>query len=369
MAWSFRAAGCGEGGGGCAGGERDRRVGRGGRVAAAEHPQGHGRPQQRRGLGQQADHVVERGLDHRVGGGCGHDPVEVAAHQAVGRRRRAAPGLRVAQVLAGGHRPGPGVGLGYRLLYRPGAADEPALVPGPVGGQGPLDRLGGQGGGAHALAVDGVEGAGGVAQRHEPVGQAHVLVVAAAVGRAPVAGDGRHGGHPGDGVGDVGRSQAAGEGGEPLLVGGREVGVGAGQREHPAVALDGEADAHAGGVGRLGLEENRLQPGHDLVTGAPVDAGRIAQLGVDQGLAGPAVAGGVQPVGGGRAAAAGVDDQVGGQPLGRVAGLRATGPQVDADHPVGVDGQVGHLDAGAQGDAPGGQHPAADGVLDEVAAG
>ena len=242
------------------------------------------RVHQRGRLLQQADHVEERRVGLLVGGRGGDDAVHVPAHEAVRQRRAAAGGAGVAQVLAGGDHPGAGVGLGHRRLDAGrGRAQVAATGPAPVVGQHPVEGLGGQGGRAHALAVDGVEGAHGVADGHERGrGPAQLLEVPPLVGGVPVADDRGQRLQLLDHVGQDRRPQPADEGGEPVLVGRRDVAVGAGDRQHPAVVLQREEHRHPGRAGRPGLEEDRLVARHGLVADPPVGAGGVAEVGVDR---------------------------------------------------------------------------------------
>jgi hypothetical protein len=345
-------------------------VGRRPGVAPPEDPAGHRGAQQRGGLRHQADHVEERGVDLLVACRGRDHPVEVAPHQAVGQRGLPAGRSGIAQVLAGSDHPRSRVGPRHRLLDAGRGCGQVASGAAAVILERATERLGRQGGRSHPLPVDRVDCAGRVADGHEPLGRpAQLLVVAPLVGGAPVADDGRQRLQLLDHVGQDRRPHLPDERCEAALVGGGQVAVRTGDRQDPAVALQREQHAHAGGVRRPGLQEDGPVAPHGLVAGAAVGAGGVAELGVDHGLGRPLVAGGLQPGGGVRPPTAGVDHQVREHPLGGLVRRRAPGAQVDADDPAGIHGQARDLDAGADFDAARRQHPAAGSPLDQVAAG
>ena len=189
-----------------------------------------GRAQQPGGRVEQPGHAQELPGEYRVVFGGGLQGADVAAGDEC--RQGAWPGhRRDRQVGAGGQLPG-------EVHWRGGGPEEsPGQILVAVGQAGAQrGRL--QRGHRHALPVERVEGADRIPGDKEPGREpAQPLIPAPHVGREPVGADVIERVSVGDRGEHVRRGDAAGEGEEPLWVGGRATAAYPPQRQDPAAAL------------------------------------------------------------------------------------------------------------------------------------
>ena len=205
-----------------------------------------GAEQRRRGA-EQVEHLRQPSPDPRPPRGGPHHPGDVAAGQArdptLGRPLRGPEAVVRArgELPGGGGRPGQAMLEDRDLDPDRGATTRP---------QPAVQHFGPERRGGHPLAVDRVERADGVTHGHDPVGEPPeaVVVPQAVLGRA-LAGDGRQRLGPRDRLVERRAPQAAGEGEEAGLVGGRVVAVTADQRDEPEPPLDREMRPPRGSAG------------------------------------------------------------------------------------------------------------------------
>ena len=190
-----------------------------------------GAEQRRRGA-EQVENLHQTPPDPRPPCADPHHPGDVAAGQSRDPPREWPLCGPEAVVRARGEIPGGGGCLGQGMLVHPASTGPEArrLAPQPA-----VQDFGSQCRGGHPLGVDRVVRAEGVAHGHDPVGEPPeaVVVPQAVLGRA-MAGDGGQRLGRRDRLVERRAPQAAGEGEEAGLVGGRVVAVAADQRDEPA---------------------------------------------------------------------------------------------------------------------------------------
>ena len=205
-----------------------------------------GAEQRRRGA-EQVEHLLQPSPHPRLPRGGPHHPGDVTAGQSRDPTLRRPLHGPEAVVRARGEPPGGGGRPGQATLEDATSTRTAVRRPLP---QPAVQDFGSQRRGGHPLGVDRVERADGVAHGHDPVGEPPeaVVVPQAVLGRA-LAGDGGQRLGPRDRLVERRAPQAAGEGEEAGLVGGRVVAVAADQRDEPAPPSTGMTRPPRGSAG------------------------------------------------------------------------------------------------------------------------